>query len=497
MQVKVSDPDNYPRVRAAAALIAGIIGLCVASSARPDGGCDYGGANLFYVGGKNASGQCVNTVRVLTPGATGWQLRAKMPTARSGLAFVRGGKQGLLYAIGGENCAGKALNTVEAYNEDTDTWRTVATLPVPLTGSAAAAVDGLIYVFGGTTMPDNSAAASSRIYVYDPQKDTWRTSSATMNPARLMGRAVVTHDDTVLLACGTGPDGEALGLVQRFDPVHETLSTLSQGLSTARSACGMAADGNGTVFVMGGQSGSAILDTVETLDPSSGGTWQTSSTRLMRPTTRLSATVDQLGNLVLPSGVHPGQSGDASDVEEIDPVAPAGAHTVTLYLHGQESSPDYGGLIMDQTVPHTASAPVTIGLLGKQSWASFPAFTGTLARDAKLTLTLPCTAGLGVLSGIQVESFKAADRSGSQVIASKALPLALCVGVPSVDVDIPLMAEEPVSLDAAEISLTLYSLIGGVVNLTPDTPMKLAISGFTGLPGHSTAFNIKSDPPLP
>jgi len=74
-----------------------------------------------------------------------------MPTLR---AFMSAGAvEGTIYVIGGTSGTGSdvvAYNTVEMYDLATDTWQSKSDMPTPRAVLAASALDGKIYVFGGT-----------------------------------------------------------------------------------------------------------------------------------------------------------------------------------------------------------------------------------------------------------------------------------------------------------------------------------------------------------
>lgn len=88
----------------------------------------------------------LSDVWALPPGATAWERRRSMPTARGGCAY--GDIYGNLVCAGGES--GRiALANVEGYDPVTDIWTVYPDLPEPRAGTQAAAIGQLIYVPGG------------------------------------------------------------------------------------------------------------------------------------------------------------------------------------------------------------------------------------------------------------------------------------------------------------------------------------------------------------
>ena len=88
----------------------------------------------------------LSDVWVLPLGATAWEQRRSMPTARGGCAY--GAIYGNLICAGGES--GRiALANVEGYDPVNDVWTLYPDLPEPRAGTQAAAIGQLLYVPGG------------------------------------------------------------------------------------------------------------------------------------------------------------------------------------------------------------------------------------------------------------------------------------------------------------------------------------------------------------
>ena len=85
----------------------------------------------------------------LVPAQEGtWTPRAAMPTPRQGAAAAA--VDGILYVIGGSSShlIQDSGRVVEAYNPKTDTWSTRAPMPTPRGRMAVGVIDGLIHVVG-------------------------------------------------------------------------------------------------------------------------------------------------------------------------------------------------------------------------------------------------------------------------------------------------------------------------------------------------------------
>ena len=198
-----------------------------------------------------------------------------MPTARSGLASAT--VNGIVYAIGGADTAASSTNphlsTVEAYAPATNTWSTKAALPTARSGLAATAVNGIIYAIGG----DNAIAASASANVfnplttveaYDPIGNTW-TTKAPMPTARERF-AIAAVNGVIYVFGGLVPDAsfvKSTTSVEAYDIGTNSWSAKAP-LTTARESLSSAAVG-GIVYVMGGRADAVPSDLalVEAYDP--------------------------------------------------------------------------------------------------------------------------------------------------------------------------------------------------------------------------------------
>lgn len=108
-----------------------------------------GDGTLFVIGGLASldATRPLADVWALPVGATAWEPRTPMPTARGGCAY--GVIRSRLVCAGGEAGAA-ALKTVEEYDPRTDTWATRDALPVARAGTQGAVVGQRLYVPGGS-----------------------------------------------------------------------------------------------------------------------------------------------------------------------------------------------------------------------------------------------------------------------------------------------------------------------------------------------------------
>jgi len=203
----------------------------------------------------------------------GWNPKADILTARSSFAVAVIGST--IYAAGGQG-----LDVLEAYDPATDTWTSKAPIndPTPAArwGAAAAAVNGKLYVIGGSN--SGFSTLYDTVYEYDPSTDTWAVM-ASMSVGRAW-LAVVTAND------GTGDKIYAIGgyinaatfevttSVEKFDPPPSggpTGTWTTVAILNVRRGEFAAAVVNGKIYAVGGIDWRApspyLIDSVEEYDP--------------------------------------------------------------------------------------------------------------------------------------------------------------------------------------------------------------------------------------
>lgn len=107
---------------------------------------------LYAIGGRAATH--FPRVDAFDPVTNSWTPRASMPTSRGGgmAAYAKG----IVVVAGGENNAASAngmFEETEAYDPVLDKWFLLPRMRTPRHGTGAAAIDGVVYVPGGGTVP--------------------------------------------------------------------------------------------------------------------------------------------------------------------------------------------------------------------------------------------------------------------------------------------------------------------------------------------------------
>jgi N-acetylneuraminic acid mutarotase len=249
-------------------------------TARPGTGGIIGG--MLYVAGGNfccdATGtpQITDRLEAYDLQANSWSTRTPMPTARlTAASAVIGGK---LYVVGGVDVVDShnhVLDALEAYDPTTDSWAMLAPLPRARNYLAAAAVNGKLYVFGGTTT-DAQQSAVADVDIYDPATNTWTSGAPMLAPRYTMGAA--TLNGIIYLVGGydraDGYQGR-LRTVEAYDPVTDSWSTKASSPTSRGQAPGLSVL-NGLLYAAGGfcfNCGNA-LTTLEEYNPATN-TWTT------------------------------------------------------------------------------------------------------------------------------------------------------------------------------------------------------------------------------
>lgn len=166
---------------------------------------------------------------------------------------------GVVYVAGGGARGSGA--SVEAYDPVARTWSRCAPLTSTRGFAAAAAFDGKVYVFGGL---GEDGGPVDVVEVYDPLTDTW---SAGPPMERALGRlAAVDHlDNGIIVVGGIDADNRNSAKVRFFVPQESVWRDWLPALPSGRHGLGLvdADDGTERIFAIGGYDDSGPLATVD------------------------------------------------------------------------------------------------------------------------------------------------------------------------------------------------------------------------------------------
>jgi len=225
---------------------------------------------IYLIGGETSGGMA-NTVDEYDPKFNTWTTQTGlMPTPASNICaavigtdiYVPGGWTGTVY-----------LNTLQVYHTTSDTWSTITTdpLPVGLSGAGCAALNGKLYVFGGS----NSGGYQSAAYVYNPAAAAgarWTTLSP-MAHARAYFAGVAANGKVYAIG-GRDSVTANFNYVEAYNPADGAWHTVTH-MQEPRAGVGAYAVGN-IIYACGG-GWSTYLDTCEMYNTTQGyaGSWVT------------------------------------------------------------------------------------------------------------------------------------------------------------------------------------------------------------------------------
>ena len=157
-------------------------------------GTARGAAVAFSIGGRGyiatgytaASDSRFSDLWEYDPTADRWTERAPIPAAtRDHAAAFAIGQRG--YVVGGMTCGGpdcRALSEVWEYDPSSDRWTRRTDAPQEITGAAVFVLNGVGYLAAGGVGALDAGGASTVLWAYDPQTDTWTSKADLPGAAR-------------------------------------------------------------------------------------------------------------------------------------------------------------------------------------------------------------------------------------------------------------------------------------------------------------------------
>lgn len=205
---------------------------------------------IYVMGGvMDFVGPALNNNEVYDPQTDEWTEAAPIPQPRAAHgACVLDGK---IYIIGGESGEptgqNEVLDDVEVYDPANNSWESKAPMPVPLTYISASAVNGKVYVVGGTDKSPWDGLAS--VYEYDPQTNTWSRKN-DINTGRWALSTCAVND--MIFCIGGSLFGLSSGStrIESYSPVEDKCYT-APGMLTKSYAQGACVYQN-KIYVFGG-----------------------------------------------------------------------------------------------------------------------------------------------------------------------------------------------------------------------------------------------------
>jgi N-acetylneuraminic acid mutarotase len=202
---------------------------------------------LYVSGGFNANHVGTRTFFVYDPGTGTWTQKADVPQASCrGAQVVIGG---MLYVYTGCYAKDRPGGVLFRYDPATNTWLRRAAPPTDHRGGAGAMINGKLYLVGGLT-PDcggSCETVSNTLHAYDPTSNSW-TTKRTM-PGHLGGFSAVALNGRLYLVGGT--DDFSPISTQVYDPGTDTWTQKAK--LPVRSWIGAAAAAGGKIVYVAGE----------------------------------------------------------------------------------------------------------------------------------------------------------------------------------------------------------------------------------------------------
>ncbi|KAA3615591.1 MAG: T9SS C-terminal target domain-containing protein [Calditrichaeota bacterium] len=134
---------------------------------------------IYAIGGINYNtGNYISAVEEFDPDSNSWSFKEPMPTERA--YFNTCVVDEKIYAFGGAksvNNSNTTLDIIEVYDPGTNTWETKKPMPFVLQNFSVTSLNGLIYIFGGTSSPAGEPVSNA--WEYNPQTEEWKSLSKT------------------------------------------------------------------------------------------------------------------------------------------------------------------------------------------------------------------------------------------------------------------------------------------------------------------------------
>lgn len=199
-------------------------------------------------------------LEVFEPASGDWERRADMPGGRHHLQAAA--LDGRLYVLGGSGICPEACgfkNTFWVYDPQQDAWQELPPMPVELSSGAAVGLDGQLYLFGGVPGDGQS------LLRFDPGTAEWQTLAQLNQPREHI--AAVAYQGRIYVFGGRWR--EDLTSMEIYDPAADTW-TLGPDMRTARAGHAAAVVGD-RIYVLGGETilseEETVVKTVEVYDP--------------------------------------------------------------------------------------------------------------------------------------------------------------------------------------------------------------------------------------
>lgn len=204
-----------------------------------------------------------------------WTTKASIHTARDGAGATA--VNGIIYVIGGTHKYFASdteffyvtINATEAYNPATDTWTEKAPMLTSKGDFGTAVYQNKIYCIGGKTLWKNDLNITNANEVYDTETDTWQTK--TPMPTARYGLEANVVDGKIYLIGGwiqseSSSKVDKSAQVNIYDPLTDTWTTGTPMPTAVAEYASAVMDGK--IYIISGvASGTTITNLTQIYDP--------------------------------------------------------------------------------------------------------------------------------------------------------------------------------------------------------------------------------------
>ncbi len=174
---------------------------------------------IYLFGGSTYNGY-LNTLSVYSPTSNAWTALATGPSGRGNASLTALG--GKLYLFGGHSSVtasgssgdrawpvnASGLSDLWVYDPVANSWASLAPAPVTRHSHNAYAINGKLYIFGGSGTTETAATGSTSLYCYDPATNKWTYVNSTSAVYGLMfGCAGFAIKSSMYVNFGYNPNG--------------------------------------------------------------------------------------------------------------------------------------------------------------------------------------------------------------------------------------------------------------------------------------------------
>jgi N-acetylneuraminic acid mutarotase len=133
-----------------------------------------------------------------------WSTKSPLDSPRSGLGAAA--LDGRIYVVGGTDISLQALSATDVYNPATNSWSSATPLPRATSAPGVVALDGRLYSIGGVVPVGlQSSVLTGAVEVYDPTNNSW--TSRTPLPRPTQGLLVATVGGLIYALGGLSAGG--------------------------------------------------------------------------------------------------------------------------------------------------------------------------------------------------------------------------------------------------------------------------------------------------